>query len=260
MFLAYGLSDRLGLEVEAAMTRARLPKSPDDLSGMPRTDRIGAGGRADGAPLDVVEEYCSCCPGFFSYGEVVFPFQKNKSLIGTPELETKAGVGLIKGFTWGTVTVRAAVEQAGGVFELGEYAVEYYKRLSKSICLYGGIEGTQDEVEFISEIQLWLSDTVRFKINNAFGLTSKAAGAGDRPDDLFRNADPAPCGGRAICGKMAAWTLAGSSAFWLSGRCWAGGRGRRIPLADAAGTARAPVGRVVGTSRRRGRCLGTDAR
>jgi hypothetical protein len=176
MFLAYGLTERLALEVEAAMTRASLSKSPDDLSGMP--DKLVESGLGDvQAELRWMwSKETERRPGFFSYGEVVFPHHKTKFLIGTPKLETKAGVGLIKGFTWGTITVRAAVEQAGGVFELGEYAVEYFKRLSKTVCVYGGIEGTQDEVELISEIQLWLSDTVRFKINNAFGLTSKAAG------------------------------------------------------------------------------------
>jgi hypothetical protein len=176
MFLAYGLSDRLALEVEAAMTRASLVKSPDDLSGMP-------GKLAESGLGDVQTEIrwmwskeTDRRPGFFSYGEVVFPFQRTKYLIGTSELETKAGIGLIRGFQWGTITIRAAVEQAGGVVDLGEYAVEYYKRLSKSLCVYAGIEGTQDELEFISEFQFWLSDTVRFKINNAFGLTSKATG------------------------------------------------------------------------------------
>jgi hypothetical protein len=176
MFLAYGLSDRLALEVEAAMTRASLVRSPDDLSGMP--DKLAESGLGD-VQTEIRwmwSKETDRRPGFFSYGEVVFPFQRTKYLIGTSELETKAGIGLIRGFQWGTITIRAAVEQAGGVVDLGEYAVEYYKRLSKSLCVYAGIEGTQDELEFISEFQFWLSDTVRFKINNAFGLTSKATG------------------------------------------------------------------------------------
>jgi hypothetical protein len=176
MFLAYGFSDRLAVEAEAAMTRASLVKSPSDLSGMP--DKLAEKGLGD-VQVELRwmwSKETERRPGFFSYGEVVLPHHKTKYLIGTPDLETKAGVGLIKGFRWGTVIVRAAVEQAGGVFDLGEYAVEYYKRLSKSVCVYAGIEGTQDELELISEVQLWLSDTVRFKINNAFGLTSKATG------------------------------------------------------------------------------------
>ncbi len=31
-------------------------------------------------------------------------------------------------------------------------------------------------MELISEVQVWLSDTVRFKLYSAFGLTSKATG------------------------------------------------------------------------------------
>ena len=38
-----------------------------------------------------------------------------------------------------------------------------------------GVEGTQDEVEFISEAQWHISDRVFLKLNNAVGLTSKAA-------------------------------------------------------------------------------------
>jgi hypothetical protein len=176
MFLAYGLTDRLAIEVEAARVQASLVRSPDDLSGMPA--KLTESGLGD-MQMEIRwmwSKESDRRPGFFSYGEVVLPHHKTKYLIGTPELETKAGIGMIRGFRWGTIIVRAAVEQAGGVFELGEYAVEYYKRLSKRFCVYAGIEGTQDEVELISEIQLWLSDTVRFKVNNAFGLTTKATG------------------------------------------------------------------------------------
>jgi hypothetical protein len=176
MFLSYGLTDRVAFEVEMAMMRASLEKSPDDLSGMPT--KLTESGLGD-MQMEIRwmwSKETDRRPGFFSYGEVVLPHHKTEYLIGTPELETKAGIGLIRGFRWGTITVRAAVEQAGGVFELGEYAVEYYKRLSKRFCVYAGIEGTQDEVELISEIQIWLSDTVRFKVNNAFGLTTKATG------------------------------------------------------------------------------------
>ena len=35
----------------------------------------------------------------------------------------------------------------------GEYAVEYLKRISRAFRVYLGIEGNQDEVEFITEVQ-----------------------------------------------------------------------------------------------------------
>ncbi len=176
IFLGYGLTERLAFEVEIAMIRASLERSPDDLSGMP--DKLAESGLGDAQiQLDWMwSKETERRPGFFSYAEVVFPHHKSKPLIGTPELETKAGIGLIKGFRWGTITVRAAVEQAGGHVDLGEYAVEYYKRLSKRFCVYAGIEGSQDELAVIGEVQWWLSDTVRLKINNGFGVTSKATG------------------------------------------------------------------------------------
>jgi len=174
VFLGYGLTDRLVFELEAAVIHASLEKSPDDPTEMPA--KLVESGLGDAqVQLDWMwSKETTRRPGFFSYAEVVFPHHKTKYLIGTPELETKAGIGLIKGFRWGTITVRAAVEQAGGVFDLGEIAVELYKRLSRKLCIYTGFEGTQDEIEFIAEVQWWLTDTVRFKINNGFGLTSKA--------------------------------------------------------------------------------------
>ena len=174
VFLGYGLTDRIAVEFEAAMIHASLVRSPDDTSGMP--DKIVESGLGD---VEMQVDWMwsretERRPGFFGYAEVVVPHHKSKPLIGTPDVETKVGIGMIRGFRWGTITVRAAVEQAGGVFDFGEYAVEYYKRLSKRFAVYTGIEGSQDEIEYIAELQVWLSDTVRFKINNSFGLTSKA--------------------------------------------------------------------------------------
>jgi hypothetical protein len=173
MFLGYGLTDRLVFEVEAAIIKASLEKSPDDPTGMP--DKWTEKGLGDVQfQLDwMFSKELERRPGLFSYAEVVIPHHESKPLIGTSEVEVKAGIGLIKGFRWGQVTVRAAVEQAGG-FNLGEYAVEYYNRLSKKAAVYAGFEGNQDELEFIAELQWWLSDTVRLKINSSFGLTSKA--------------------------------------------------------------------------------------
>jgi hypothetical protein len=56
----------------------------------------------------------------------------------------------------------------------GEYALEYLKRLSPSVRFYTGIEGNQDEVEWIVERQYRLGRHAHLKLNTAFGLTSKA--------------------------------------------------------------------------------------
>ncbi len=97
-------------------------------------------------------------------------------LIGTGDWEFKLGFGAVKGFSWGTATFRIAgeysLEESAG--ELGEYAVEYLKRLSPAWRIFAGIEGSQDEVELITEAQWHVTDSIFFKFNNAFGLTSKA--------------------------------------------------------------------------------------
>ena len=52
--------------------------------------------------------------------------------------------------------------------------MEYLKRVSNSWRLYGAIEGTQDEVELVTEAQLRVFGRSFLKLNNAFGVTSKA--------------------------------------------------------------------------------------
>jgi hypothetical protein len=98
-------------------------------------------------------------------------------LTGTPGWEFKLGTGLIRGFPWGTLTTRVAVayETAStSPFDLGEYAVEYLRRLSPRWRVYAGIEGNTDEVELITEAQWHVSRYAFVRLNSAVGLTSKA--------------------------------------------------------------------------------------
>ena len=97
-------------------------------------------------------------------------------MIGTQEYEFKLGNGIIKGFSWGTMTFRAAVEyeQGGNTIEMGEVALEYLKRVNKTWRFYLGIEGSGSEWELITEAQVHFTDWVFFKFNNAFGVTDSA--------------------------------------------------------------------------------------
>lgn len=74
-------------------------------------------------------------------------------MICPQDWELKLGSGITKGFNWGTMTLRLAAEYVTGEnkFELGEYAIKYLKRVSKLFRFYIGVEGTQDEVEFITD-------------------------------------------------------------------------------------------------------------
>jgi hypothetical protein len=176
IFLAYGFSERLAVELEAAVIQASLDRDARDDTGTP--DRIEESGLGD-VESQVRWRWAAETaerPEFFSYFETVFPTQDEGSLIGTTGWEFAVGSGLSRGFAWGTATVRAAVgyEHAEETVELGEAAVEYLRRLSSTWRVFGAVEGTQDEVELITEAQLHITPKVILKVNNAFGLTSKA--------------------------------------------------------------------------------------
>ena len=74
------------------------------------------------------------------------------------------------------MTLRIATEYAAEEkkLELGEYAVEYLKRVSKIFRFYVGVEGSQDEVELIADMQFHVMQNAFIRINNAIGVTSKA--------------------------------------------------------------------------------------
>jgi len=177
LFLSYGVTDWLTFEIEAAFISARLDKSPNDTSAMPARIEQSGLGDVEGQLRVRWRKERPGRPELFSYFEAVAPAQQAKLLIGTPNWELKAGIGTIKGFSWGTVTLRVAIDYdvaSGSQVNLGEYAVEYLRRLSPAWRVYLGVEGTQDEVELISEVQWHLSRGVFLKVNNALGLTSKA--------------------------------------------------------------------------------------
>ncbi len=188
IFLGYGLTSNICVELEAAVISAELDKSSEDPTAVP--DEISESGLGDVQTqinwrwLRETEHR----PAVFSYFEVVYPLQKDKVLIGTSDWEYKLGTGVIRGFSWGTMTVRAAVEydRSENVAELGEMAVEYLRRISPFWRVYVGVEGTQDEVELIKEVQLHLSDHMFIKLNSALGMTSKATDWAPETGIVFR--------------------------------------------------------------------------
>jgi hypothetical protein len=176
IFLGYGITERLALELEAAIITATQYKSDSDTSDMlEKIEESGLGDVESQLRWRWTEETMSR-PEVFSYYETVFPLQKDKKLIGTQDWELKLGTGVMKGFRWGTMTLRLATEYDASEkkVELGEYALEYLKRVSKLFRFYVGVEGSQDEVEAITDLQFHISPNAFIRINNAFGVTSKA--------------------------------------------------------------------------------------
>jgi hypothetical protein len=176
IFLGYGFTDWFAQELEVAWITAELTKAGDDPSQMPeKIEEAGLGDVETQSRIRWLKETESR-PEVFNYAEVVFPNHGEKGLIGTADWEFKLGIGVTRGFGWGTWTARAAAEydKAEEKVAPGEYAVEYLKRLSPSWRIYAGVEGSDDEVELIAEAQWHLSRFAFVKLNNAVGLTPKA--------------------------------------------------------------------------------------
>lgn len=176
LFMAYGFTNRLALEFEIAVIEAEVKKDPSDPTGFPAQLEESGLGDVEAQLRYRWNNETDRAPEVFSYFETVFPFQKNKQLIGTQDWEFKLGTGVVRGFSFGTLTARAAMEYDGAEnkVELGEAAIEYLKRLNSSFRFFAGVEGVQDEIEGIFELQWFLRPNVFLKFNQAFGLTSKA--------------------------------------------------------------------------------------
>ena len=58
--------------------------------------------------------------------------------------------------------------------ELGEYALEYLKRVNDKWRFVATLEGEDDEIALIGEGQLTLRPGTILKLNSGFGLTEKA--------------------------------------------------------------------------------------
>jgi hypothetical protein len=176
IFLGYGITADLAVELEAAVISAKQYRSDDDPSDMPEKVEESGLGDVEGQLRWRFARETARRPEFFTYFETVFPLQENRKMIGTQFWEYKLGIGASKGFRLGTFTLRTAAEYSTeeSKVEAGEYAVEYLKRVSKLFRFYIGVEGSEDEVELIADLQFHIIENAFIRVNNAFGVTSKA--------------------------------------------------------------------------------------
>jgi hypothetical protein len=187
ILLAYGLTGRLAVEVEAAGISARQEKGASDPSDFPAAGIEQSGlGDVEGQLRYRFREETDQRGEIFGYFETVFPVQKSKLLIGTSSWEFKYGMGFARSRSWGTTVIRASVAWAEGAPELGEYAIEWMRGMTDWLRIYGGIEGSEDEVEAITEAQLYLTPNIHVVLNSAFGITRKAAGWAPEIGVMFR--------------------------------------------------------------------------
>lgn len=176
LYVAHGFTEDLMVELEGALyTTKTLKKADNDTtSGLPPELKESGLGDVEGQVRWRWSKETESRPEWWSNFEVVFPLQKDKVLIGTQDWEVTAGIGLTKGFTWGTLTPRFSLAYEDGGLDVGEMAVEYLKRLSPSWRWVTTIEGNLDEASLIAEAQWHFSQRAFFKFNSGFGLNASA--------------------------------------------------------------------------------------
>jgi hypothetical protein len=179
LFLAYGLSEKLAVELEAELyVTKRLDRAPEDTTtGIPERLEESGLGEIEGQLRWRISSESATRPELFSNLEVTFPTTDSNILIGAADWAFAAGFGAIKGFRWGTLTARVSIAYEGeeGEVALGEYAVEYLKRLSPFWRVFSAIEGEDDEISLILGGEWQVGRQLYWKLNSGLGLTEKAA-------------------------------------------------------------------------------------
>ena len=178
LLVAYGVTPDLVVELESTLyRRAILNRAADDTtSGMPERIRESGSGAVEAEVRWRVARETERRPEFFANVEVGPPVLQDQELIGNSDWEVEVGLGAAKGLRWGTVTARAslAFEVGDGSAALGEYAVEYFSRLSERWNVAAAVEGENDQLTALGELQWRYRRDARVRINVGFGLTEFA--------------------------------------------------------------------------------------
>ena len=176
IFFGYGITDRLAVEFEAGIISAWLKKSDRDVSSLPAKMEKSGLSDVEGQIRWRWNFESARTPEFFNYFEYVLPTGEKNSLIGTSHWELKLGTGMVRGFKWGTMTFRAAIDYDTGedFIGVGEYAIEYLKRVSNRFRVFAMMEGSEDEIALVPEVQWFLNRNFYLKAGTGLGITSKA--------------------------------------------------------------------------------------
>lgn len=186
-YLAYAPLDWFALELEWAFyDHKELEKDSSDSSALPSTFTESGVGDLEAQLRWRWFRETECRPELYSFVEVIFPLYHSKELIRASDWEVEWGGGLIKGSRYGTFSARISLSyEEDDSVKFGEYAVEYLKRLSPEWRVYAGIEGEDDEVSWIPEIQYFIREDLYLKLGVGVGLTSKAADVAPEVGILF---------------------------------------------------------------------------
>jgi hypothetical protein len=176
-FVGYGLTDSIAVQTELATASASLVKAANDPSALPR--------RIEESGLTSFEtqlrwrwaKETTRRPEIWGYTDVVYPINRHKLLLGSDGFDVEVGTGVTRGLAWGTLTARASLlyESASSTrWDLGEYGVEYLKRLSRAWRVFAAVQGHGDEISLVTEGQWHLARHMFIRFNQEIGLSSRA--------------------------------------------------------------------------------------
>ncbi|HZE94652.1 MAG TPA: hypothetical protein VEZ49_08060 [Gemmatimonadales bacterium] len=180
IFLAYGVNDWLAFELEGSYVSARFERSSLDTSGTPATIKeSGFTDLAAQARLRLASEQ-GRRPEIFASLEFIPATHKGKKLISDRWTDLKGEIGLVRGFQFGTMTLKTTVEWNHGDkhWDLGETSVEYLRQVSPAwrlfLAIEGGEGGAMDEWVFVTAAQWRISNRAFLKLSNGFGVAPKS--------------------------------------------------------------------------------------
>jgi hypothetical protein len=177
LFLGYGITKNLAVEIEGALSLEKTfyKATNDKTSGIPHSIKEKGYDLETQVRWRFLEE-TERQPELFLNFETDYPTDRNKYLIGATDWELGVGIGLVKGFSWGTLTPRVALGYNFGDKQLvvNEYAVEYLKRLSDSWRWVTMVECEDKSVTVFFEAQWFIRQNTYLKLNSGFGLTESA--------------------------------------------------------------------------------------
>jgi hypothetical protein len=180
VFIAYGVTDWLALEVEGSQLTTTFDKAPADTFGTPA--RISESGFSDisGQVRLRLSHERARRPEFFASVEVLPPMHRNQSLIGDAQWDVKGEIGAAKAYRWGTMTFRTTIEYNRGDthWDLGETSLEYLRQVSRRgrvlVAIEGGEGGAPDDWVLVTAGGWHVARGLDLKIATGLGLFSKS--------------------------------------------------------------------------------------
>jgi hypothetical protein len=124
-------------------------------------------------------------PEVFVFLGTLFPHDRQKYLIGTSGLRLLPGIGIVRGFHWGTLAARAGLEYDFGSdspFDWGKWSLEYLRRVSRAWRISVGLDGqigggnNFDELWLVTGVQWEMLPHVALKLSNSLGLGTRSSG------------------------------------------------------------------------------------